>query len=132
MVIVTANINANDLLPGSEQEFDASGAPELKAREVNHPGTPPRQLHVSPRASSCAKRGGHVNLCLKARGRAEPNPRPSEEGSASVLAGVDSGAAVEHLWWNECRAFSRLPTTAHAITQTKYSFSAVSARAAVH
>ena len=32
------------------------------------PGNPPRQLHITHRASSCAKRGGHVQLCSKPRG----------------------------------------------------------------
>ena len=35
---------------------------------VNHLGIPLRQLHATHRASSCAKRGGHVQLCSKPRG----------------------------------------------------------------
>ena len=39
-----------------------------QAKGVNHLETPPRPLHATHRASSCAKGGGHVQLCSKPRG----------------------------------------------------------------
>ena len=49
------------LLAISESEFDNnSGEPGAQAKGVNHLETPLRQLHATHRASSCAKRGGHV------------------------------------------------------------------------
>ena len=52
----------------------------LQAKRGNHREAPLRQVHATHRASSGAKRGGHVQLCSKPRGHAESNPRPLEEG----------------------------------------------------
>ena len=38
--------------------------------------TPVRQLHLTHRASSCAKRGGHVQCVRNPGGHAESTPRP--------------------------------------------------------
>ena len=65
---VNVNVNVNNLLAISESDFDNSGEPGPQAEAVNHLETPLRQLHVTHRASSCAKRGGHVQLCSKPRG----------------------------------------------------------------
>ena len=65
---VNVNVNVSNLLAISESDFDNSGDPGPQAEGVNHLETPLRQLHVTHRASSCAKRGGHVKLCLKPRG----------------------------------------------------------------
>ena len=65
---VNVNVNVNNLLAISIQDFDNSGEPGPQAKGVNHLETPLRQLHVTHRASSCAKRGGHVQLCSKPRG----------------------------------------------------------------
>ena len=57
---VNANVKENNLLAISEPDFDNSEEPGRQAEEVNHHETPLRQLHVTHRASSCAKRGVHV------------------------------------------------------------------------
>ena len=62
------NVNVNNLPATSESHFDNSGGPGPQAKGVNHLETPLRQLHVTRRASSCAKQGGHVQLCSKPRG----------------------------------------------------------------
>ena len=62
------NVNVNNLLAISIQDFDNSGEPGPQAKGVNHLETPLGQLHITHRASSCAKRGGHVQLCSKPRG----------------------------------------------------------------
>ena len=62
------NVKVNDLLATSESYFESSGEAGPQAKGVNHLETPLRQLHVTHRASSCAKRGGHVHLCSKTRG----------------------------------------------------------------
>ena len=62
------NVNVNNLLAISISDFDNSGEPGPQAKGVNHLETPLRQLHVTHRASSCAKRGGHGQLCSKPRG----------------------------------------------------------------
>ena len=61
------NVNVNNLLAISKSDFDNSGEPGPQADEVNHLEIPLRQLQVTHRASSCAKRGGHVQLCSKPR-----------------------------------------------------------------
>ena len=67
---VNVNVNVNSLLAISILDLDNSGEPGPQAKGVNHLETPLRQLHIThrPRASSCAKRGGHVPLCSKPRG----------------------------------------------------------------
>ena len=44
------------------------------------PGNPLRQLHATHRASSCAKRGGHVQLCSKPRGARGIEPKTFQRG----------------------------------------------------
>ena len=60
------NVNISNLLAISM--FDNSGDPGPQAKGVKHLETPLRHLHITHRASSCAKRGGRVQLCSKARG----------------------------------------------------------------
>ena len=62
------NVVVNSLLAISESDVVNSGEPGPQAKGVNHLENPLRQLHVTHRASSCAKRGGHVQLCSKPRG----------------------------------------------------------------
>ena len=62
------HVKVNNLLAISESDFDNSGELGPQAEGVNHLETPLRQLQVTHRASSCAKRGGHVQLCSKPRG----------------------------------------------------------------
>ena len=57
------NVNVNNLLAISDSDFDNSGEAGSQAEAVNHLETPLRQLLVTHRASSCDKRGGHVQLC---------------------------------------------------------------------
>ena len=61
-------VNVDDLLAISTWEFDNSGRPEPQSKGVNHLETPLRQLHITYRASSCAKRGCDAQLCSKPRG----------------------------------------------------------------
>ena len=76
--VVNLNVNVNNSRAISIYDFDNSGEPGPQAKGVNHLETPLRHLHVTHRASSCAKRCGHVQLCSKPRGHAESNPRPSQ------------------------------------------------------
>ena len=69
------NVNVNNLLAISVWDFDNSGEPGPQAKGVNHLETPLRQLHITHRASSCAKRGGHVQLCSKPRGARGIEPK---------------------------------------------------------
>ena len=88
------NVKVNNFLAISKLDFDNSGDPGPQVKGVNHLETPLRQLHVTHRAFSCAKRGGHVQLCSKPRGgHAESYPRPSEEGVSfyNVLRPLDQG-----------------------------------------
>ena len=57
---VPVNLDVNNLLAIPEQDFDHdySGEPGPQAKGANNMGTPLRRLHVTHRASSCAKRGG--------------------------------------------------------------------------
>ena len=84
------NVNVNDVLAMSEQEFDNSGesGPHMLAKGGKPPANPPQithdyiysckspsqKVHTTHRASCCAKRGGHVQLCSTPRGarRIEP------------------------------------------------------------
>ena len=75
---VHANVNENNILAMSEQDFDNSGEPGPQAKGVNHVETPHRQLHAAHRASSCAQQGGHMHWCSKPRERVESNRRPSD------------------------------------------------------
>ena len=60
-------VNVTILLAISESDCDNSGEPGPQAEGVNHLDTPLKQLHVTHRASSCAQRGGHVQLGSKPR-----------------------------------------------------------------
>ena len=71
----------------SETDFDSSGEPGPQAKGVYHLETPFRQLHVTHRASSCAKRGGHVQLCSKPmRGTQNLTRDLEKKGSAFILS----------------------------------------------
>ena len=65
---LNVNVELHIFLAISIQDFDNSGETGPQAKGVNHLETPLRQVHVTQRASSCAKRGGHVQLCSKPRG----------------------------------------------------------------
>ena len=83
------NVNVNNLLAMSESDFDNSGEPGPQAEEVNHLETPLRQLHVTHRAFSSAKRSGHVQLCSKPRGGTRNRSRdPQKKGSAFITPSV--------------------------------------------
>ena len=75
-VNVIVNVNVNNFLAISIWDFDNlnSREPGPQAKGVHQLETSLRQLHVTHRASSCAKRGGNVQLCSKPRGarRIEP------------------------------------------------------------
>ena len=57
---VNVDANVNVFLAISESDFDNSGEPGPQAKGVNHLETPLRQLNITHRACSCAKRGCHV------------------------------------------------------------------------
>ena len=59
---LVVNVNVNNLPAISIQDFDDSGESGPQAGGLNHLETPLRQLLVTHGASSCAKRGGHVQL----------------------------------------------------------------------
>ena len=84
--VVNVNVNVNNLLAISIQDFDNSGEPGPQAEGVNHLETPLRQLPVTHRASSCAKRGGHVQLCSKPRGARGIEPE-TFRGRSQLLSG---------------------------------------------
>ena len=58
------NLNVSKILVVSDQERGKSGYPGLQAKGANHLETPLRQLHAF-RGASCAKQGGHRQLCSK-------------------------------------------------------------------
>ena len=78
--VTYVSVNVNNLLAISESDFDKSGEPGPQAAGVNHLETPLRQLHVTHRASSCAQRGGHVQLCSEPRGSRGIEPETFQEG----------------------------------------------------
>ena len=57
------NVNVNNLPAIFEQDCEDLGEAGPQASGVKHMETPLRQLHMIRRASSCAKRGGPVQLC---------------------------------------------------------------------
>ena len=65
------NVNVKGIPAISEQDFDNSRCPGQQAKGANHLETPLRQVHVPHRASSCARRVGHVQLLSKPRGARE-------------------------------------------------------------
>ena len=69
-------------------EGDHSREPGPQAKGVNHLETPLRQLHATDRASSCAERGGHVQLCSKPRGARRIKPESSRR----------RGQLLSHIW----------------------------------
>ena len=75
VALLVVNVNVNNLLAISKSDIDNSGEPGPQAEGVNHLETPLRQLQVTHRASSCAKRGGHVQLCSKPRGARGIEPK---------------------------------------------------------
>ena len=84
---VNVNVNVKNLLAISISDFDNSGEPGPQAKGVNHLETPLRQLHVTHRASSCAKRGGHVQLHSKPRGGTRNRTRDlPKKGSAFITS----------------------------------------------
>ena len=58
--VENVNVNIDDLRAVSDSDCDNSGELGPLAKGVNHLETPLRQLHVTHRASSDAKRGGDV------------------------------------------------------------------------
>ena len=92
---VHVTVNANNLPATSEWTLTTLENRDHKPRGTTSWKPPLRPLHVTYRASSCAKRGGHVQLCLKPRGHAELNPRPSGEAvSFCVLHGESYGGVA--------------------------------------
>ena len=89
------NVNVNNLLAISKLDFDNSGEPGPQAKVVNHLETPLRQLHATHRASSCAKRVGHVQLCSKPRGGTRNRTRDlPKKGSAFITSSDQTGPNV--------------------------------------
>ena len=81
------NVNIHNFLAISKLDFDNSGEPGPQAKGVNHLETALRQLHATHRASSCAKRGGHVQLCSKPRGGTRNRTRDlPKKGSAFITS----------------------------------------------
>ena len=56
-------------LATSEHDVGHSGQPGPEGKRVNYMEAPLKQVHVTRRASSCAKRGGGMQLCLKPGGQ---------------------------------------------------------------
>ena len=84
---MNVNVNVNNLLAIPKLDFDNSGEPGPHAKGVNHLETPLRQLHATHRASSCAKRGVHVQLCSKPRGGTRNRTRDlPKQGSAFIMS----------------------------------------------
>ena len=84
---VNVNVNVNNLLAISKLDFDNSGEPGPQAKGLNHLETPLRHLHATHRASSCAKRGGHMQLRSKPRGGTRNRTRDlPKKGSAFITS----------------------------------------------
>ena len=82
--------NVNNLLSISKSDSDSSGEPGPQAEGVNHLETPLRQLQVTHRTSSCAKRGGHVKLCSNPWGARGIDPKTfRRRGFYHVLRPLD-------------------------------------------
>ena len=83
----------------SKSNFDNCGEPGPQAEGVNHQETPLRKLQVTHRASSCAKRGGHVQLCSKPRGARviEPKTFRRRVKLNHVLRPLDRGVTCMHV-----------------------------------
>ena len=115
LLCVHANVNVNNLVAISMFNFDISGQPGQKAKRVVHLETPLRQLHVTHRASSCAKRGGRVEFCSKPKGVRGIKTRDlPKKGSAFILSSDHwtcvpwfvSFGAIPGLCFQACVAFS--------------------------
>ena len=89
--IVNVNVNVNKLLAISIKDFDNSGELGPQAKGVNHLETPLRQLHVTHRASSCAKRGGHVRLCSNPWGARGIEPETFRRGGQLLSCPLTTG-----------------------------------------
>ena len=94
---VNVHVNVNNLLAISKSDFDNSGEAGPQAEGVNHLETPLRQLQVSHRASSCAKRGGHMKLCSKPRGARGIEPKPFRRRGKLLSRPPTTGQDVKHL-----------------------------------
>ena len=94
---VNVNVNVNNLLAISKSDFDNSGEPGPQAKGVNHLETPLRQLQVTHRASSCAKRGGHVQLCSKARGVCGIEPKTFQRRGQLLSRPPTTGPQLLHI-----------------------------------
>ena len=89
------NVNVNNLLAISKLDLDNSGEPGPQAKGVNHLETPLRQLHATDRASSCAKRGGHVQLCSKPRGGTRNRTRDLRKKGSAFITSSDHWTNVQ-------------------------------------
>ena len=88
------------LLAISESDFDNSREPGPQAKGLNHLETPLRQLRIPHKASSCAKRGGHLQLRSNPRGARGIGPETfRNKGSAFILSSDPwtSGVSVSAL-----------------------------------
>ena len=83
------NVNIHNFLAISKLDFDNSGEPGPQAKGVNHLETALRQLHATHRASSCAKRGGHVQLCSKPRGGTRNRTRDLPKKRSAFITSSD-------------------------------------------
>ena len=103
-MLSNVNVNVNNLLAISRLDFDNSGEPGPQAKGVNHLETPLRQLHATHRASSCAKRGGHVQLCSKPRGGTRNRARDLPKKGSAFITSSDH-------WTRKCLCSSPTGTT---------------------
>ena len=106
---VNVNVNVNALPTISESDVDNSGESGPQAKGVNHLETPLRQLHVTHRASSCAKRGGHVQLCSKPKGAPGIEPETFRRRGQLLSCPPTTGPVMSSL----CRVRTSIPMIAH-------------------
>lgn len=64
----TMFVNVKSSLAISKHDCDDSGDSGPQGNGAHHLDVPLRRLHATHRVSCCAKRRGHVQLCLKPRG----------------------------------------------------------------
>ena len=102
------NVNVNNLLAISKSDFDNSGEPGPQAEGVNHLETPLRQLQVTHRASSCAKRGGHVQLCSKPRGAHGIDPKTFRRRGQLLSRPPTTGRRPVDVQYVCCQSSSRV------------------------
>ena len=97
---VNVNVNVNNFLAISESDFDNSGEPGSQAEGVNHLETSLTQLYITHRASSCAKRGGHLQLHSK--------PRGARGIESETFRGRGTAFITSSAYWTMCMVLARV------------------------